>query len=81
MNFKNLFKKNVAINSKNLHEHVNFMDLESCRTFLTTLSLSGKKVEFIQLANGQKVKMSDIPEDQIIQRAQELRGWILGVRK
>lgn len=66
MSFKNFFKRKTVINSKTIHENFNFMDKESCRSFLTSLFVSGKKVEYITLGNGQQVRMEDIPDDQII---------------
>ena len=81
MRFKNFFKKKTAVNAQNINQLFDFDDLESCRKFLTTLYIGKRRVEHIQLANGEQVRMEDIPEDQIIQRARELRGWIYGKPK
>lgn len=78
--FKNFFKTRTAVNASNIHETTNFMDLESCRHFLNNLYIDKARVEFIELANGARVRMENIPEDQIIQRAQELRSWIIGAK-
>ena len=68
----------TAVDGKNINKLFNFDDIESCKKFLTTLHIGTARVECIRLENGQQVKMEDIPEDQIIQRAKELRGWIHG---
>lgn len=74
----NFFKKKTAIDHTNINRTVDFDDLESCRWFLQNLYIGKNRVEKITLSNGQTVKMEDIPEDQIIQRARELRGWLYG---
>jgi hypothetical protein len=76
--FKNFFNRKIAVNNKNIHENFNFMDKDSCRNFLNNIYIDGKRIETIELKDGTIIKMEDIPEDQIIQRAQEIRGWIIG---
>ena len=73
--------KKIAINSTNINNEFNFDDLESCRKFLCNLHVGDSRVEHIDLANGERVKMQDIPEDQIIKRAREIRSWLFGKLK
>ena len=68
----------LNVNSKNINKLFNFDDLESCRKFLNNFYIGDRRVTDITLGNGERIKMEDIPEDQIIQRARELRGWIHG---
>ena len=69
------FKK---LNSKTIDHRFDFENLEICREFLNNLYIGETRVKEIELQNGSKVKMEDIPEDQIIQRANELRVAIKG---
>jgi hypothetical protein len=80
MKFKIFFNKKKIINKDTIHDHVNFMEFDSCRNFLNNIYINNARVEFIQLSNGERVKMEDIPDDQVIQRAQEMRGWIIGAK-
>jgi hypothetical protein len=80
VNFKNFFKrpKKKAVTAGNINWIYDFDNLEDCRHFLNNLFLGDARVKHIQLTNGLRVKMEDIPEDQIIQRAKELRSWVQG---
>ena len=73
-----------AINSGNINQVYDFEDIEECKHFLRNLyigdSKNRRRVECVDLANGQTVKMEDIPDDQVIQRAKELRSYIYGIR-
>lgn len=66
------------INFKNIDELYDFNDLHQCKDFLCNLYIKGKRVEHIDLADGARVRMEDIPEDQVIMRANEIRGWVVG---
>lgn len=65
------------INSKSIDHRFNLDDIDQARHFLCNLHIGDARVENITLANGCTVKMEDIPEDQIIQRAKEIREWIV----
>lgn len=80
MKFKNFFRKpeKKQVTAGTINWLYDFDKLEDCRHFLNNLYLGDSRVKEIQLSNGSKIKMEDIPEDQIIQRAKELRGWIQG---
>lgn len=83
MDFKNLFNKKKpknmrVLNSKTIDHIFDFDDKEDCRFFLNNFYMEDKRITEIVLQNGQSVKMEDIPDDQIIQRAKELRSWFDG---
>ncbi len=69
--------KKKVLNSKTINKLFNFDDLESCRNFLMNLYIGESRVEGVEIG-GAFIRMEEIPQDQIIQRARELRGWIYG---
>jgi hypothetical protein len=75
---KVLKENDLQVNSQNIKYVVDLTDKESCRRFLNNLYIENKRVEFIQLANGEQIRMEDIPEDQWIQRASEIYHVIEG---
>jgi len=66
------------LNSKTVDHIVDFTSTESCRHFLNNLHIDGVRVKGINLDNGSYVTMEDIPEDQVVQRALEIRNSITG---
>lgn len=62
----------------NVENEFNLETIEGCRNFLSNLYLGGSRVKAIALANGEQVKMEDIPDNQIIQRAEEICVAIKG---
>lgn len=80
MNFKNFFKRKnkELLNASTVNSLCDFETTGSCRHFLENLYIEGVKVKAITLANGYECKVEDIPEEQVVQRAKEIRSAIHG---
>lgn len=68
----------VKINAQNINSQYDFDNLDDCRHFLNNLFIDGARVKAITLANGFTCPVEEIPENQIIQRAKEIRSAIFG---
>lgn len=65
------------VSIENIDNLYDFNNVNDCRSFLLNLYVRGKRVEYVELADGVVVNMEDIPEDQIVMRANELRCWFI----
>lgn len=74
---KNFFKQKRL----NIEDQIDFSTIEGCRQFLNNIYIGNDRVKGVSLANGQYVKMEDIPDSQVRQRAKELRDAIKGKNK
>jgi len=62
----------------NIEKLIDFSTIKGCRQFLENIYIKGARVDSIELETGAKVKVEDIPEDQVIKRAKEIKEAIKG---
>ena len=68
----------VRLDSSNINKKIDFGDIESCRYFLNNMYIGDAvddlvKVEYVMVGD-RRMALKDIPDDQIIQRAKEIRS-------